>query len=100
MPDDNEKLSQFHEEHSRIFEELKRQQILGRKPSAKPRAIILCGQSGNGKSAQIPTVMHEFSDNGAVLIDKAQIRGNTQSLFDEALHGKFNIGMKDTLPNS
>ena len=99
MLDDNESLSQFHEEHRRIFEELKRQQILWRKPSANPRAIILCGQPGSGKSEQIPTVMQEFSDSGAVLIDKTQTQGYTQSLFDEALHGKFNIVMKDTLPS-
>ena len=97
MPDDNESLSQFHEEHRRIFEELRRQQILGRKPSANPRAIILCGQPGSGKSEQIPTVMQEFSDSGAVLIDKTQTQGYTQSLFDEALHGRFNIVMKETL---
>ena len=72
MPNDNENLSQFHEENRRIFEELRRQQISGCKPSANPRAIILCGQPGSGRSAQIPTVMQEFSDSGAVLIDKTQ----------------------------
>ena len=100
MPDDNENSSQFHEEHRRIFEELKRQEILGRKPSANPRAIILCGQPGSCRSTQIPTVMQEFSDSGAVLIDKTQTQGYSQSLFDEALHGRFNIVMKETLPNS
>ena len=100
MPDDNENLSQFHEEHCRLFEELKRQQILGRRPSANPRAIIMCSQPGSGRSAQIPIVMQEFSDSGAVLIDKTQTQGNSQSLFDEALHGRFNIVMKETLPNS
>ncbi len=99
MLDDNESSSQFHEEHRRIFEELRRQQISGCKPSANLRAIILCGQPGSGRSAQIPTVMQEFSDSGAVLIDKTQTRGNSQSLFDEALHGKFNIVIKDTLPS-
>lgn len=99
MPDDNENLSQFHEEHRRIFEDLKRQHILGRKASANPRAIILCGQPGSGRSIQIPTVMQEFSDSGAVFIDETQIQGNSQSLFDEALRGKFNIVIKDTLPS-
>ena len=99
MPDGNENLSQFHEEHRRIFEELRQQQISGRKSSAKPRAIILCGQPGSGRSAQIPTVMQEFSDSGAVLIDEAQTQGYPQSLFDEALHVKLNIVIKDTLPN-
>jgi hypothetical protein len=99
MPDDNENLSQYHEEHRRIFEELRRQQIAGRKPSANPRAIILCGQPGSGRSGQIPTVMQEFSDSGAVLIDEAQTQGYIKSIFDEALHGKFNIVIKDTLPS-
>ena len=99
MPNDNENLSQFHEEHRLIFEELRRQEILGRKTSANPRAIILCGQPGSGRSAQIPTVMQEFSDSGGVLIDEAQTQGYSQSLFDEALRGKFNILIKDTLPS-
>ena len=99
MPNDNENLSQFHEEHRLIFEELRQQEILGRKTSANPRAIILCGQPGSGRSAQIPTVMQEFSDSGGVLIDEAQTQGYSQSLFDEALRGKFNILIKDTLPS-
>ena len=99
MPDGNENLIQFYEEHRRIFEELRLQQISGRKSSAKPRAIILCGQPGSGRSAQIPTVMQEFSDSGALLIDEAQTQGCPQSLFDEALHVKLNIVIKDTLPN-
>ena len=99
MPDDNERLRQSHEEHRRIFEDLKQQHFSGRKPSQKTRAVIVCGQPGSGRSTQIPTVMEEFSDSGVVVIDELQTQGYTKNLLDEAIHGKLNVIIKDTLPN-
>ena len=90
----------MYEDHSRIFDELKRQQISERKASAKPKAIILCGQPGSGRSSQIPMVMQEFSESGAVLLDESQRQDKPQSIFEEALHGKKNLVITATLPNS
>ena len=100
MADSNENFSLIHEEHRRIFEELKKQNFSGRKGSKNPRAIILYGQPGSGRSSQIPRIMQEFSSDGAVLIDESQTQDYTKALFDEAIQGKFNIVIKDTLPNS
>ena len=88
----------MHEDHRRIIEELNRQQISERKATAKPKAVILCGQPGSGRSSQMPIVMQEFSGSGALLIEKDQTQGDTQRLFEEALQGKFNLVIKDTLP--
>ena len=101
MPDNNEELlSLSHEEHRRIFETLKRQHISGRKPSKNPRAVILCGQPGSGRSSQIPTIMQEFPDSRAVLIDESQTQGYTKNLLDEAVQGKLNVIIKATLPST
>ena len=89
----------IHEDHNRIIEELKHHQISERKASAKPKAIILCGQPGSGRSSQIPMVMQEFSESGAVLLDESQRQDKPQSLFEEALHGKKNLVINATLPN-
>ena len=40
MAENNENFSLTHEEHRRIFEELKRQHLEGRKASRKPQAIF------------------------------------------------------------
>ncbi len=90
----------MHEDHNRIIEELKHQQISERKAKAKPKAVILCGQSGSGRSSQMPMIMHEFSGSGAVLLDERQRQDKLQSLFEEALHGKKNLVINATLPNS
>ena len=90
----------MYEDHNRIIEELNRQQIWERKASAKPKAIILCGQPGSGRSSQIPMVMQEFSESGAVLLDESQRHDKPQSIFEEALHGKKNLVINATLPNS
>ena len=90
----------MHEDHNRIIEELKHQQISERKASAKPKAIILCGQPGSGRGSQIPMVMQEFSESGAVLLDESQRQDKPQSFFEEALHGKKNLVITATLPNS
>ena len=100
MPDSNENFSFTHEEHRRIFEDLKVQNISGCKTSKNPRAVILCGQPGSSRSLQIPRIMQEFSSYGAILIDESRIQGYTKALFDEAIHGKLNLVIKDTLPNS
>ena len=92
-------MADMHEDHNRIIEELKPQQISERKASAKPKAIILCCQSGSGRGSQIPIVMQEISDSRSVLIDKGQTQGDTQRLFEEAVRGKLNLVIKDTLPN-
>ena len=100
MADNNEFFSLTHEEHRRIFEELKAQSFLRCKESKNPRAIILCGQPGSGRSSQIPRIMQEFSSDGAVLIDASQTQGYTKALFDEAIKGNLNLIIKDTLPSS
>lgn len=89
----------MYKDHNRIIEELKPQQISERKASAKPKAIILCGQPGSGRSSQIPIVVQKISDSRATLIDKGQTQGDTQRLFTEALLEKSNLVIKDTLPN-
>ena len=95
----NAQISQTHEDHRRIFDELKSQQISERKALAKPKAIILCGQPGSGRSLEIPIVMQEFSESGAELLDEGQRQDQPQSLFEEALHGEKNLVIKATLPN-
>ena len=100
MAENNEVFNLTHEEHRRIFEELKAQSFLRCKESKNLRAVILCGQPGSGKSSQIPRIMQEFSSDGAVLIDESQIKGYTEALFDETIQGKLNLVIKDTLPNS
>ena len=97
---DNENFSLIHEEHRRIFEELKAQNFSEHKASKNPRAVILCGQPGSGRSSQIPRIMQGFSSEEAVLINESQTQGYTKPLFEEAIQGKFNIVIKDTLPNS
>ena len=100
MADNNENFSLTHEDHRRIFEELKAQNFSGRKASKNPRAVILGGQPGSGRSSQIPRIMQGFSSEEAVLIDERHTQGYTKPLFEEAIQGKFNIVIKDTLPNS
>lgn len=100
MPKMNERSINMHEDNRRIFDELRRQQISERKASGKPKAIILCGQPGSGRSSQIPTIMQEFSESGAVLLDESQRQDKPQSFFEEALHGKKNLVITATLPNS
>ena len=100
MEDINENFNLTHEEHRRIFEDLKAQNFSVRKGSKNPRAIILCGQPGSGRSLQIPRIMQEFSSDGAVLIDESQTQVSMKALFDEAVQEKFNLVIKDTLPNS
>ena len=81
MADSNEIFSLPHEEHRRIFEDLKAQNFSGRKGSKNPRAVILCGQPGSGRSSQIPRIMHGFLSEGAVLIDESQTQGYTKPVF-------------------
>ena len=97
MPD--EQSINMHEAPRRIFEELRRQHISQRKVSSKPKAIIVCGQPGSGRSSQIPTIMHEFSGSGAVLLEESEMQNQPQSLFEEALHGRKNLVIKAALPN-
>ena len=93
-------MPEMHEDHRRIIEELNRQQISECKATAKPKAVILCGQPGSGRSTQLSTVMQKFSGSGAVLLDESQRQDKPQSLFEEALHGKKNLVINATLPNS
>ncbi len=98
MPEMNEQSINMHEDHRRIFEELRRQQISERKASANPKAIILCGQPGSGRSSQIPTIMQEFSGSGAVLLEESEMQNQPQSIFEKALHGRMNLVIKTALP--
>ena len=93
-------MPEMHEDHRRIIEELNRQQISECKATAKPKAVILCGQQGSGRSTQLSTVMQKFSGSGAVLLDESQRQDKLQSFFEEALHGKKNLVITATLPNS
>ena len=99
MPKMNERSINMHEDNRRIFDELRRQQISERKASGKPKAIILCGQPGSGRSSQIPTIMQEFSGSGAVVLEESEMQNQPQSLFEEALHGRMNLVIKAALPN-
>ena len=99
MPEMNEQSINMHEDHRRIFEEQRRQQISERKASGKPKAIILCGQPGSGRSSQIPMIMREFSGSGAVLLEENEMQDQSQSLFEETLHGRKNLVIKATLPD-
>ena len=74
MPEMNEQSINMHKDNRRVFEELKRQQISERKASGKPKAIILCGQPGSGRSSQIPKIMQEFSGSGAVLLEESEMQ--------------------------
>ena len=98
MPKMNEQSINMHEDHRRIFEELRRQHISQRKASSKPKAIIVCGQPGSGRSSQIPTITQEFSGGGAVLLEESEMQKQPQSLFEEALYGRMNLVIKATLP--
>ena len=99
MPEMNEPIHSMDEDHHPRIEELRREQIFKRKASAKPKAIILCGQPGSGRSSQIPTIMQEFSGSGAVLLEENEKQDQSQSLFEEILHGRKNLVIKGTLPN-
>ncbi len=57
MPDSKEKLSHIHDEHLRIFEELKNEKISGHKVSKKSQ-----NQQENEKKSFIPTDAEKFSD--------------------------------------
>ena len=82
----SEELSSLsHEEHRRIFETLKEQYFSGCKPSKNPRAVIVCGQPGSGRSSQISTITHECSDSGVVVIDEAQTQGYTKNLLESVV---------------
>ena len=74
MPDNNEIFSLTHEEHRRIFEELKRQHFEGRKASRKPQAIILLGQPGSVSDGLMTSITQNFPDKDFVLIDEGNLR--------------------------
>ena len=74
MSDSNEIFSVTHEEHRRIFEELKRQHLEGRKASRKPQAIILLGQPGSVSDGLMTSIMQNFPDKDFVLIDEGNLR--------------------------
>lgn len=78
---------------------LKSQQDSEQKASSKLRAIIVCGQPGSGRSSQMPKIMQEFSESGAVLLEESQIPAPSRSLFEGALQGKINLIIETTLPN-
>ena len=62
MPDNNEIFSLTHEEHRRIFEELKAQHIEGRRASRKPQAIILLGQPGSVSNGLMTSITQNLPD--------------------------------------
>ena len=80
MADVNENFSLTHEEHRRIFEELKAQSFSGRKGSKNPRsirdprAIILLGQPGSFSDGLMSSIMQKFPDKNFVMIDEEQLR--------------------------
>ncbi|MBR0075740.1 MAG: zeta toxin family protein, partial [Synergistaceae bacterium] len=74
MAENNENFSLTHEEHRRIFEELKRQHLEGRKASRKPQAIILLGQPGSVTDSLMTSITQNFSDKNFVMINGEKIR--------------------------
>ena len=74
MPDNNEIFSLTHEEHRRIFEELKRQHLEGRRALRKPQAIILLGQPGSVSNVLMTSITQNFPDKNFVMIDEESLR--------------------------
>lgn len=76
MPDNNENFNLTHEEHRRIFEELKTRHIERRKASRNPQAIILLGQPGSVNENLMTSITQNFPDKNFVLIDEVELRRN------------------------
>ena len=74
MSDSNESFRITHEEHRRIFGELKHQHLEGRKASRKPQAIILLGQPGSVSDGLMTSITQNFPDKDFVLIDEGNLR--------------------------
>ena len=74
MADANENFGIMHEEHRRIFEELKTQHLNGRRASKKPRAIIVLGQPGSVSDGLMTAITQNFPDKNFVLIDERALR--------------------------
>ena len=122
MTDNNENFSLTHEAHRRIFEELKRQHLEGRKASRKPQAIILLGQQGSFSDSLMTSITQNFSDKNFVMIDgenlrrqhpkyeqsamendgailgqiTAEAQGWEKSLIQTAMKSQLNLVMKDS----
>ena len=74
MTESNENFRLTHEEHRRIFEELKTQHLNGRIASRKPRAIILLGQPGGVSNELMISLAKKLPDKNFVIIDVEQLR--------------------------
>ena len=74
MTDDKENFSQTHEEHRRIFEELKAQHLKGHKVSRKPSSIILLGQPGSMSDSLMTSLTQASPDKDFVKIDVEALR--------------------------
>ena len=85
MSDSNEIFSITHEEHRRIFEELKRQHLEGRKASRTPQAIILLGQPGSVSDGLMTSITQNFPDKDFVLIDEGNLRRQHQKYEQSAM---------------
>lgn len=63
------------DEHDRIAQEIRHDRLLGTQAQERPRAVILAGQPGAGKTALKNLVLREFArDDGAVVVDTDDLR--------------------------
>ena len=114
MPDNNEICSLTHEEHRRICEELKAEQIEGRRASRKPHAVILLGQPGSVNDSLVSTISQNFPARDFVMIDEkvlqqhhpqygqaapeqmtADVQSWEKSLLQTAIKGQMNLLIRD-----
>ena len=87
MSENNEIFSVTHEEHRRIFEELKRQHLEGRQASRTPQAIILLGQPGSVSDGLMTSITQNFPDKDFVLIDEGNLRRQHPKYEQSAMEG-------------
>lgn len=113
------------DEHRRILEEIFNDFLSKRGPAKTPRAIILGGQPGCGKSSLISSCIREFQGDSVVVINGDELRERhphymrilrydesrmpeltdhdtrswTKSLFDEAISRRLSVVFEGTLRN-
>lgn len=61
-------------EHDRIFEDIRSDSMVGVRPVDRPRAVVLGGQPGSGKSLALETAKQEFEDFNVLVINGDEYR--------------------------
>lgn len=61
-------------EHDRVFEQIRQDSMIGVEPVDRPRAVILGGQPGSGKSAALEAAKAEFDDFNVLVINGDEYR--------------------------